>query len=585
MRIRYGVLVLLTSMLLFSWILIVKPPFSSPDEGFHLSRADGILQGYFLLKPISTDGSSGAEVDNSLDKIATLFHMTLSSPYPAELKDSLEKMKTLKWSHTYFSRGMPNVTFYTPSVYLPQALGFGISKALDLSLYSSYLLANSITFATCLLLLIFAYYIYPIPLLTLVFLIIPMSVFQLMSPTIDGLSMAFTVLAMSCFMRLLYDKNLIHYNWLSLLMTFCIFSAAGSRANLLLITFIPLWLFYRNKKPSNLIFLALCLVTTLSWTAYNLLNVQDAAMGRHPGYTNSQLVIYYIKHPLVFIDIFLNTITDTSMLKFYFTSMIGGLGWLDAPISNSSFLFFSLIIVASLIISIISLKKSTDRTTSIFIFFLSIFSFLLIFPALLAQWNAFPTDKIIGVQGRYFIIPILILGYCFHNAESLRLGRALLISSILIVSSYAVHSAIDNHYNNPSFAFETIDAAKASKNSRAINLVGNASRTYDFEVPNGNIGNVLVYFGNYDNKAIGTVSLEICTTNDCQKTLVNTARKSDNSYYEFNLPHKLNVNDKKVTLKLNFYKDINSLPLAIWEYASKDDSKQFIPKIKFNYKN
>lgn len=585
MRIKTGVLIFLTSMLLFSLILFVKPPFSSPDEGFHLSRADGILQGYFVLKPISSDGSSGAEVDNSLDKIAKLYHSTLSTPYPSELNYSLEQMKHLKWSHTYFSRGMPNVTFYTPSVYLPQALGFAISKALDFNIYSSYLLTNIITFSVCLILLISAYYIHPIPLLTLTFLIIPMSVFQLMSPTIDGLSMASTVLAMSCFMRLLTDKDLKYYNWLALLMSLCIFSAAGSRANLLLMSLLPLWLFYKNKKKSNLIFLVFCIVTTLSWTAYNLLNVQDAAMGRHPGYTNSELIIFYLKHPIVFIKIFLNTITDVSMLNFYLTSMIGKLGWLDAPISQSGFLFFFLVIVVAIVSSIISFKKTRDKSTSLFIFLLSLFSILLIFPALLAQWNTFPTDKIIGVQGRYFIIPVLILGYCFHTHKTMRPKELLLLGAILLVSTYSVYSAINKHYNNPSFTFQTIDPALTLKKSIAVNLSENPARTYNFAVPDGNIRSVLVFFGNYSNKSRGTVSLEICSLNTCQKSLVNISEKSDNSYYEFDLPKKLTVKNKKITMRLNFYKDKDALPLAIWEYGSTSESTSLTPRVKFNYIN
>ncbi|UEG75881.1 DUF2142 domain-containing protein [Pantoea agglomerans] len=585
MRVRTGVIIFLASMLLFSWVFTVKPPFSSPDEGFHLSRADGILQGYFILKPISPDGSSGAKVDISLDKMANLFNSTLSATHLGDLNDSLEEMKDLKWSHAYLAKGMPNVSFYTPSVYLPQALGFYISKALDLNLYSSYLFTNVVTFAACLILLILAYYIYPIPLLTLVFLTIPMSVFQLMSPTIDGLSMAFTVLAMSCFMRLLFDKEIKNYNGLALLMSICIFSAAGSRANLLLMSLMPLWLFYKNRKLSNLLFLALCLVTTLSWTTYNLLNVHDAGMGRHPGYSNTELVIFYLKNPLIFFKTFFNTITDVNTLIFYLTSMIGVLGWLDAPISKTSFSLFFVIILTALVISVMSFRKSNDKATSYFIFILSALSLLLIFPALLAQWNSFPTEKIVGVQGRYFIIPALIFGYCFHTYERMNLEKLLVLSSILVASTYTVHSAISNHYIHPKFTFETINSPDELKNSRPINILGSSQPPYALSVPNGNISSMLIYFGNYNNKAKGTVNLKVCSVEKCQETFVNTHKQQDNSFYEFNLPQGLKVENRKITLKFNFFEDDNSSPLALWEYSPTNENNSFSPRIKINYIN
>ncbi|MDW5500237.1 DUF2142 domain-containing protein [Pseudomonas lundensis] len=577
---KYGSLFFLFGFLLFSWILVVKPPFSSPDEGNHLSRANGLLQGYFILKPVSADGSSGAAVDVSLDKMTNLFDSTLRESSKWTLEDSVNEMKALSWSDRFVLKGMPNVSFYTPTVYMPQALGFAIGKMMGLDLYSSYNLANAITFSVCLIMLLLAYGIYPIPAFSLVFLLMPMSLFQLFSPTIDGLSMSFTILAMSCFMKLVTDRGSKNYIWLSLLMALCIFSAAGSRANLLLMSFMPLWLFFKNRKRSDLLFFALTISMTFIWTIYSLINTHDGGVGRHPGYSNFELVSYYLKHPFTFASIFINTITDTSTLDFYFKSMVGVLGWLDAPVSNAAFYFFSVAIISSVLMAIFS-RGGKGRDTSIFIVVLALLSLLLIFPALLSQWSPFPTDNIIGVQGRYFIIPALILGYAF-NAKPFFKDKAWVAVLILsIASTYFVHEAIVKHYYNLSYKYpKNQEGMKFSKHS---NLDENSAKVYLIEVPNGPVGKINVFIGNYNNTAKGTVKLEACNQNKCQEALVNASNYKDNSYYEFALPKPIDVNDKLLKLTFHFYKDKSDSPVAIWELGDNENESAYVPKLIIDY--
>lgn len=104
-------------------------------------------------------------------------------------------------------------------------------------------------------------------------------------------------------------------------------------------------------------------------------------------------------------------------------------------------------------------------------------------------------------------------------------------------------------------------------------------------MPNGNISSMLIYFGNYNNKAKGTVNLKVCSVEKCQETFVNTHKQQDNSFYEFNLPQGLKVENRKITLKFNFFEDDNSSPLALWEYSPTNENNSFSPRIKINYIN
>lgn len=572
----------LFGFVLFLWILSVKPPFSSPDEGFHLSRADGLLQGYFTLKPIAADGSSGAEVDSSLDKMAVLFNTTLSKLRQGELQQSVKEMKSLSWSGQYVERGMPNVSFYTPSVYIPQALGFALGKIFGTDVYISYQIANSLTFCVCLLLLITAYRIYPIPALTLAMLLLPMSLFQIFSPTIDGLSMSFTVLSMSCFMFLLTKRNTHYYTLLSVIMSLCIFSAAGSRANLLLMSFMPLWLYYKNRNKTDLFLFFITIAATFSWTIFNLINVHDSGMGRHPGYTNFELVIYYLKHPFIFFSIFINTIMDVTTLDFYIKSMIGLLGWLDAPVSTYAFIIFSAVIVSSAIISFFS-KNTIGRDNSIFIIILASLSLLLIFPALLAQWNPFPTKNIIGVQGRYFIIPALILGYAFNTRTFFKTHLWIFIIIIGTASTYFVYDAIMRHYYNSAFTYFTSEGVDADKFARPVNLSSSAGTDFVIDVPNGTLQKIHVYMGNYNNTADGSVELKACTQSTCKTTLLTTKNHADNSYYEFNFPPGIDIKDSKINLTFHYYKNKGDNPVALWEYSQSGENGSYKPRLAIEY--
>ncbi|MGE1110094.1 hypothetical protein ACQJ2X_30275, partial [Bacillus wiedmannii] len=87
-----------------------------------------------------------------------------------------------------------------------------------------------------------------------------------------------------------------------------------------------------------------------------------------------------------------------------------------------------------------------------------------------------------------------------------------------------------NHYIHPKFTFETINSPDELKNSRPINILGSSQPPYALSVPNGNISSMLIYFGNYNNKAKGTVNLKVCSVEKCQETFVNTHKQQDNSF-------------------------------------------------------
>lgn len=410
-NIRY-IYLMVAVMLMAGYLAVisVKPPFASPDEPNHLARADALWNGDLVLSPVQPTGNSGGMVGSVFHESVGSFSKMLHSHDPQQTNAYIENLKKIQWDGNKIPYAMANVAFYFPVVYLPQALSFKIGELLGLSFYHTYILLNAVTFLSVIVILWMAMRIYPIPATVLLLLILPTALFQIMSPTIDGLSMALAVLAMSIFMRLLSGES-DKYSKLLWLMGFVIISVAGSRANLLPMILIPAWLYLKNKRKENLACFVIVAAITLAWTMFNLVNVQDTFTARHPGHTNSELVSYYIKHPLETFKIIWDTISDPAYFNFYTSTMVGVIAWLDAPVLMGIVDVFNAAICLYFLTHIYLTRGTTGNSNRIFIFAISIISAILIFCAILAQWSPFPTERVIGVQGRYFLIPLIMLAY------------------------------------------------------------------------------------------------------------------------------------------------------------------------------
>lgn len=429
----------------FAWIFHVKPPFMSPDEGAHLSRADALRSGNILL--FSPDGkmNSGGYIDKNLDKFRASYDPFIRLHDAEKANQTKRDMQNLHWSGQSKFYSMANTAFYFPAIYIPQALGFEVGHLLNLSVFSTYKLVSSLTLFVSFILLLTAWKIHPIPAPALAILLLPMSVFQFFSPTIDGLTFALTTLTLSLLINLLnspYDKVFIRR---FIMLAVCVFILSSSRANLLPLIFLPLWLYIKTRKKSCLITFAITAVLVLSWTYLSIKTVNDNGI-HHPGIEQMDVLKHYILHPFEVLSIIINTVTDYSIFNFYYQSFIGKLGWLDISLPDFAYWGFGLFIYT---IFIINFRKAnfTDRKAEfllLLLFFIGIT--MLTFCALLVQWSAFPTEKVDGVQGRYFIIPFIILSYALQEKPEYRKASYFMLAIMAVISVYFVHSALEARY-------------------------------------------------------------------------------------------------------------------------------------------
>lgn len=434
-------LALLLGLLGFVLLTALIPPGQSPDEPNHLFHAYILSDGHLL--PQTLPGrSTGGYIDAVMPELYPLFN-------PRDLRGRVDaqtaQFKTLPWSGRPIYAEFSNTSYYFPAVYFPQALAMRIGRWAGWSFYASYHLARLLAFSSCAVLLLLAWRAYPIPAPALLVLTLPMMLFQAVAPTIDGITTALAVYALSQFSRLWKEER--EASWGALL-ALCIplLILVNSRANLVPLLALPLLLLGRQPPRRVLPATAATAALALVWTVTMVALVRDDGI-RHPGYTQMQLLRHYAGHPGEVLRALKVTLIDPERLSFYGESFVGRLGWLDAPVPRAVCIFFAWALPAAALLALDLRTFVREPLRAFGLPAIAAASVLLTFLALLVQWSAFPAPFIDGVQGRYFIIPAIVLAYACTLQEGWRTWPArVLLAAALGISAAATASTVLARY-------------------------------------------------------------------------------------------------------------------------------------------
>lgn len=422
-------------LIIFVALISITPPMQSPDEFDHIKRAYALGEGTIFFKPQGNQ-SSGAMIDDGLLKYIA-FHDPLGlNPNQKVTTKNISAAGELRWEGTKTFSATPATAFYFPLIYAPQAFALQVGKWLGLSIHRSYYLTRFVAAITVLSILTAAFtLISPSP-VALALLAMPMSVYQLSSTSLDGIATALSVLFISIFLKLLRDplggnRRLF---WVALV-SFGLL--ASSRLQLLPFFLAFLVLFVRDKNKVHLIssFAVLCLVCF--WVLLAGKYTVDHRVPSNIG--SSEVALFYIRHPISLFQVIWSTLTDRATLLGYFSSFFGILGWLNAAFQGKAYIY---LLIGMLAISVASLSfkyiKLNWPVSVLFILIASISMFLIMF-AMLTTWTPYPSDTIIGVQGRYFLIPALVLSYGLFPSIS-TLSQKRLLPVLVLLSGFALYS-------------------------------------------------------------------------------------------------------------------------------------------------
>lgn len=424
------------SFLLFTSIGALIPPIQSPDEHSHLGRAYLISRGDLGLTTL-TDGKVGGEVDTNLVQFWTPYLYTVAIHANERLAPAqLQQLEQLRWSSSSQFIELAGAGYYAPLVYAPQAAGLFLGRAMGLTIANSYRLTRWFTLLVCWVLLAAALRMHSPSPFAIALMLLPMSVFQLLAPTLDGLTNCLSVLVLSTFMwalRAERTSSSIHW-WI---MGIGLVVLTTSRTHLLPLLSLPIYLAWHRRVWPGFVAATLTCLVALGWTFHALHHTIDSRVSR--AVATKDLLVHYLQTPSDFFRVVNASLSDASQFQFYEQSFIGILGWLDTRLPDFAYptLWTGLSICA--LVSITRISVGRDALVRVLLLLLAMASAMLIFMALLVTWTPHPATTIQGVQGRYFLIPAIMLAFGLAGAGSsdTREGHGL---SALVVVTYSVIS-------------------------------------------------------------------------------------------------------------------------------------------------
>ena len=406
------------------WKII--PPGQTPDELAHMYRASSLAHGNIVLK--AKDGLVGDDINKGL---VDYYNKFSTIPFHKEEKAwNVQGTSEIRFGDDFVYTAFPTHAVYFPLSYIPQALAIGIGEYAKMRVEKVIALARIFNAIAVFFIFYAVVKIWCIPKLVQLLLLMPLSLFQLSTVSTDGLHFALVALTTALFLNLNEKFSWKSFTWLVML----VFILATHRMNLFVLCLMPFWLAwkYRNSRKGLLFLSFLLIFSIVAW----LLLVMKLVPTPREGQGMLHIFGYYIKHPFNTIGIIFNTLTNAELLSFYKSSFVGILGWLDYSVKNG---FINVTYFVLLCVGILSgfgnkgflLNFDASR---LFLIFLCVLGFLSTFVLLLVQWTPFPCSTYIeGVQGRYFINLMIIMGFALVNRRDNDTSKNSLCTFVIVL--------------------------------------------------------------------------------------------------------------------------------------------------------
>ncbi len=381
----------------------VAPPFQSPDEFDHVERAYFLSQGQWLLTTPSGQ-ASGGWVDDGLVQ-----YMDDYKSLPFNAKQRIDRARLLAsqevaWQGTHRFVEAPGTGYYLPLVYLPQAAALALGERVGASVDASYRLARLAAGAVAALLLFAAFLRWQPSAFAMALLLMPMTVFQWAGAGIDALSIGASCLAMALWLESARSGKAPSGRRIAAV-ALLVVGVVGCRIHLAPLLLLPV-LMLRPFRPHRIVLGLLPALVVGIWVAVAL------ASTRHPHMAELSTVdklLIYAGDPVSVLDRLWATVTTPQLTAFYGRSFVGVLGWLDAALPAAAYAAWGLLLSGALAWSLAVADWRGALAPSLFGVVMALASALIVPVMLLLMWTPIDAPVIDGIQGRYFLLPALVL--------------------------------------------------------------------------------------------------------------------------------------------------------------------------------
>ncbi|MGD0542084.1 MAG: DUF2142 domain-containing protein [Tepidisphaeraceae bacterium] len=430
-------------------LVLVVPPFQSPDESFHFLRAYQITEGGFVPHEKDRRDLMGATLPVSLDRVASPFlKMFLHPEIKASFDDIRQAWRLPLQEQNRAFQIFPTTAHYSPTGYVGQCLGIGLGRALDLGPLAMLYLGREGNLLLWILLGFFALRSAPAIARPLFFLLLmPMSLNFAATlsadPSTSGLAALFTALVCKYFAlgaKSINRTRLVLLAAISLPLTVSKLAYAPLLALLLLIP-------TRNFGARAEWAAKLALLAALNLTAFLLwascTSNLDTQINPGQGVSPHRQLDFIEHHPAQFAHIFTDTLRRGTW--YYLEMFVGVIGWYDGFLPAP-------FVIGYLILLILACWSCDDspplppplRAPAVI---LPLFALIFLIIALLSYlfWTEVGRSLIYGINGRYMIpvAPAILLLLCsafralpptwrIHGPSSLRLSARLNALAVLV---------------------------------------------------------------------------------------------------------------------------------------------------------
>ena len=422
-RIKLEKLFIIISLFIGTLLVIIVPPYNSPDEDTHFMYSYEISKGNFL--PSINDKKSGHYI-------------------PISLLDSINKNKEIignvnaKYSYSdiyydnilhndYTEKGFVEINVQNQPIIAYLAPAFGAKLAMNLSAYyggevSSVVLLQFARFFSLLIYSIICYFAIKItPKFKNSFfaiLLLPMSLFLRSTVSYDGFILAITALTLSNILRLIEIKNVKFRkrDFIFFVVTGFLLLNVKTIYSIVLagLLAVPDDKFDGKKRKWKNFIAMIFIVLTVSVARKFLYS-------RFPSASNplfEKQIQFIINHPINYLKIVVyNFMSELRIMSIW---MIGTYGCLDTVIPLIIHFLIKLYLFFVIMIDAFHEKISISVKMKIMYFVLILFAVFSIYSYMYIYWTPLVTNEvggsnIRGVQGRYYIPLLLLLPIIFNN--------------------------------------------------------------------------------------------------------------------------------------------------------------------------
>lgn len=444
--------------------LLITPPFQAADENNHYYRSFQISSGQIIAEK-QQDEVGGFLPENL---VTTTQKISAGIPFNPEAKQKPENIFSLLnvplESNNKVFIAFPNTAVYSPIPYLPQITGITLGKIIGLSPILLMYVGRVCNLLVWLVLGYLAIKVTPICKWTFFLLALtPMSLFQAASLSADAMTNGVSFLLIATFLqvslepRLAWDKEVQPPNFSSqaepgsqkveaepgsqkkvvtgtqifIIFLLSVLLALSKQAYFPLVGLFLLIAVDKigNRKKYIGIFALLCLASVLAILSWSLIS-KGTYTTLVPNVAPGKQIQFILTHPFDLIGVIVRTFFHDGIE--YISQFIGKLGWLDTKLPPLFILSYLVMLVFSVLHSDnvtrridtkvireddLSVSNQTDKGILIsarqkrVLLLTLILNVILIATILYISWTPVAKERVLGLQGRYFIpiAPIFFL--------------------------------------------------------------------------------------------------------------------------------------------------------------------------------